>query len=75
MLSPMVMVIKHFLHLRHNVGCQVLKRTVKIGAALVENAGCINNKYQRGEKKKESQLQGEPEKRSSSIETPASQYV
>lgn len=58
MLSPMVMVIKHFLHLRHNVGCQVLKRTVKIGAALVENAGCLNNKYQRGEKKKKANYRG-----------------
>lgn len=54
------MVIKHFfLHLRDNVGCQSLKRTVKTGAALVENAGRINNESQMGGGTKESQLQGE----------------
>lgn len=52
------MVIKHFfLHLRDNVGCQLLKRTVKTGAA---NAGRrINNESQMGGGTKESQLQGE----------------
>lgn len=42
--------IKHFffLYLRDNVGCQLLKRTVKTGAALVENAGHINNESQLG---------------------------
>lgn len=54
------MVIKHFfLHLRDNVGCQLLKRTVKTGAALVENAGRINNESQMGGGTKERQLQGE----------------
>lgn len=54
------MVIKHFfLHLRDNVGCQLLKRTVKTGAALVENAGRINIESQMGGGTKESQLQGE----------------
>lgn len=48
-----------FLHLRDNVGCQLLKRTVKTGAALVENAGGINNESQTGGGTKESQLQGE----------------
>lgn len=47
-----------FLYLRDNVGCQLLKRTVKTGAALVENAGNINNESQFGGGK-ESQLQGE----------------
>lgn len=54
------MVIKHFfLRLRDNVSCQLLKRTVKTGAALVENAGRINNESQMGGGTKERQLQGE----------------
>lgn len=37
------MVIKHFLHMRDNAGCQLLKRNVKIGAAVVENTDNIND--------------------------------
>lgn len=41
--SAWPMVIKHFLHMRDNVGCQLLKRNVKIGAMVVENTDNINN--------------------------------
>lgn len=54
-----------FLHLRDNVGCQLLKRTVKTGAALVENAGHINNESQMGGGTKESQFTGGDEPRRS----------
>lgn len=40
-LGPMV--IKHFLHMRDNVGCQLLKRNVQIGAMLLEDRDNINN--------------------------------
>ncbi len=52
-LGPMV--IKHFPHMRDNVGCQLLKRNVKNGAMVVGNADNINN--EQGLEKKESQLQ------------------
>lgn len=37
------MVIKHFLHIRDNVGCQLLKRNVQIGAMVVGNTDNTNN--------------------------------
>lgn len=48
------MVIKHFLHMRDNLGCQLFKRNVQIGGMLLEDTDNINNEQWL---KKKSQLQ------------------